>query len=153
MSMTRKELLYATLALAGGMIGGVMGNKLNRAAAATEAIPKRIAAQELQLVDAHGRMAAALTVSKEGEPSFAMYDHSGKLRTDLSIGSGQELGLKLYDAKGAMRISMMISAEGIPAMRLFDPSVRPRALIGVDSEGEPAMDFYTSNGRLMRELP
>lgn len=151
--MTRKELLYATLALAGGMIGGVAASRLNGAAAATAAIPRSIAAQELRLVDANGRMAAALTVSKDGEPSFAMYDHGGKLRTDLSIGSEQELGLKLYDTKGAMRISMTISAEGIPAMRLFDASVRPRALIGVDSEGEPAMDFYASNGRMMRELP
>ena len=151
--MTRKELLYATLALAGAIIGGVAGSRLKGAAAATAAIPKSIVAQELRLVDANGRMAATLGVSKEGEPSLFMYDHNGKLRTGLSIGSGDELGLKLYDAKGAMRISLTISNDRIPALRLFDPSVRPRALIGVDSEGEPAMYFYASNGRVMRELP
>ena len=148
------QWFYAVMVIAAGMTGGYIGNRLASpaTASASEAPTKIIAAQEILLVDAKGNIHGALRFNKDGEPGFALYDHNGKLRSDLEI-SDDGWGIKFFDPSGAVRISMTVSAEGIPALRLFDAQAHPRTLLGVDPDGESALDFYTEQGRLLRELP
>jgi hypothetical protein len=154
--MTRPQWLYAMLALTGGVLGGFASGKLtsSTAAATIAQVPQRtLAAQEILLVDAKGRTRGALSLSKDGDGGLSLYDHQGKLRTALAINQAEGLGLKLFDTTGALRLSLIINPDQIPAVRLFDSQHRPRALFGVDPEGEAALDFYSQEGRLLRELP
>jgi hypothetical protein len=149
------QWFYAVMVIAAGVTGGYVGNKLASpaAASASEAPTKVIAAQEILLVDAKGNTHGALRFNKDGEPGFALYDHNGKLRSNLEISDDDGWGIKFFDPSGAVRISMTVSAEDIPALRLFDAQAHPRTLLGVDPDGESALDFYTEQGRLLRELP
>ncbi len=74
--MTRKEWLYVTLALVGGLVGGIAGSRLHGpgAAVAAETYPKTIAAQEFKLVDRNGKARASLHSEPGGDPSFEFYD-------------------------------------------------------------------------------
>ena len=151
----KRELLYAVLALAGGVLGGLAGGKLSSTALATvpQAPPQTIAAQEVLLIDAKGNARAVLRLNETGDPGLSLYDHRGKLRTALQVSDEMGLGFQLFDTSGAVRISLIINADQIPALRLLDSRSRPRALFGVDPEGEPALDFYSQEGKLLRELP
>jgi hypothetical protein len=153
--MTRQEWLYALLALAGGVLGGFASGKLgSTAGAAITQMPARtVAAQKILLVDAKGQTRGALGVNQQGDPGISIYDHRGALRTSLEISDADGLGLKLFDPTGALRISLVINTDQIPAIRLFDSQRRPRALLGVDPQGEAALDFYSEEGKLLRELP
>lgn len=161
----KKEWSYAALALTAGLIGGMIGGRWSNGAAVAaepakpietakraEAPAKLVAAQRIELVDANGRTEAAL-YDRSGGPSFDLYDHTGKERVGIFIGEDQSLGLRLYDAKGVERVAMMINSDGIPTLRVFDASATLRTLLGVDNEGEPALDFYSREGRILRELP
>jgi len=153
--MIKREWLYGALALTGGVLGGLASAKLGATAEAALAQlpPRTMAAQEIVLVDARGRTRGALGLNKNGDPSLSIYDHQGTLRSALQISEGDGLGLKFFDTSGALRISLMINTDHIPAIRLFDTHNRPRALLGVDPEGEAALDFYSEDGKLLRELP
>jgi hypothetical protein len=152
---TKRESLYAVLALIGGVLGGLASNRLSATAAATVAqVPQRtMVAQEILLVDAKGNRRGALSLNKNGDPALSFYDHQGKLRTALQISDDEGLGFKLFDTNGALRLSLIINADQIPALRLFDSQRHPRALLGVDPQGEAALDFYSQEGKLLRELP
>jgi hypothetical protein len=158
----KKEWLYAIVAMTGSILGGLAGGKLSAAASATTPaqtaapvvqVSKTIAAQEILLVDAKGNTRGALRLDKNGDPSFALYDHNAKLRADVQISDEEGAGLKFFGPTGTPRILLTINIDGIPALRLLDAQAHPRALFGVDPDGEPALDFYTQEGRLLRELP
>jgi hypothetical protein len=153
--MIRRQCLYGLLALAGGVLGGLASGKISSTAGATLAQSqlRSMAAQEIILVDAKGQRRGALILNKDGDPSLSLYDHQGTLRSALDLSNADGLGFKLFDASGALRISLMINTDQIPAIRLFDSHHRPRTLLGVDPEGEAALDFYSEEGKLLRELP
>lgn len=153
--MIKREWLYGALALTGGVLGGLASGKLSATAGATlaQVPPRTVAAQEIVLVDAKGRTRGALGLNKNGDPSLSIYDHHGTLRSALQISEAEGLGFKFFDTSGALRISLIINTDQIPAIRLFDSHNRPRALLGVDPEGEAALDFYSEEGKLLRELP
>ncbi|MGH7934646.1 MAG: hypothetical protein ACREQN_16005 [Candidatus Binataceae bacterium] len=161
--MTRKEWLYAMLALIGGLAGGALGNRywgpLSAVAAPTAAksarashAPKSMTAQEFALVDNSGKTRALLHLNAAGAPVLDLFDTNGKLRAGLGI-ANDGVGLRLTDPQGATRVLLAVSGDGVAALRLYDAQGRPRALLGVDNEGEPALDFYADNGKLLRELP
>jgi hypothetical protein len=153
--MTTREWLYAVLALTGGVLGGLAGSKLSSAAGAniTQIPPQTVEAQQILLVDAKGHTRGAFGLNKDGDPGLSLYDHQGKLRTALEIDDAEGLRFKLFDISGALRLSLMINSDQVPAVRLFDAQNRLRALFGVDPGGEPALDFYSQDGKLLRELP
>lgn len=153
--MRRQECLYAVLALTGGIIGGFASSKMSSTAVASIAQISQptIAAQQILLLDAKGNTRCALTLNKEGDPAFSMYDHGGKLRTALKVNDDEGVGFDLFDTTGALRISMSINSNQIPALRMFDAQHHQRALLGVDPEGEAALDFYSQEDKLLRELP
>jgi len=151
----KREWLYAFLALTDGFFGGFAGGQLGSTAGASiiHAPQPRMAAQEILLIDAKGNTRASLNLSKTGDPSFSLYDHQGKLRTGLEISDDDGVGFKLFDVTGTLRLSMIVNRDEIPALRVFDSQRRPRALLGVDPEGEAALDFYSQEGKILRELP
>jgi hypothetical protein len=151
--MKKQEWFYALLALAGGIIGGLAGSKLTSTAGAAVVPQRTVAAQEILLIDAKGKTRGALSLNKEGNAGLSLYDHQGRLRTALDISDAEGLGFKLFDTTGTLRLSLIINPDKIPALRLFDSQRRPRALLGVDPEGEAALDFYSEEGKLLRELP
>jgi hypothetical protein len=152
---TKRERLYAVVALACGILGGLAGGRLSATAAAgaTQVPPRTIAAQEILLVDAKGDTRGALSLNKDGDAGLALYDHHGKTRIALQISSDDESGFKVFDPAGVLRISLTLNVDQIPTLRLFDAQRRPRALLGVDPDGEAALDFYSEEGKLLRELP
>jgi hypothetical protein len=151
----KREWLYVMLALIAGTMGGIVGSRLNGigAAVAAEAAPRSIAAQEILLIDPNGKTRAALRMTKAGEPSLELLDHAGQTRLALDIGADENPGIRFYDLKRMLRIEVGVNADNVPTLRLFDNQSRPRALIGVDADGEAGEDFYSSNGRILRELP
>jgi hypothetical protein len=151
--MKKQEWLYAILALCGGIFGGFASSKLTSTAGAAVVAQRSIAAQQILLIDPKGNARGTLSLNKEGDGSFSLYDHKGKLRAALEISDAEGLGLKFFDTAGALRLSLIINPERIPALRLFDSQRRPRALFGVDPEGDAALDFYSEEGKLLRELP
>src|SRR5438132_8929962 len=153
--MMRREWLYGLLALTGGVIGGFASGRFSSAAGASVAqLPQRtMAAEQILLVDAKGRTRGVLGLNKDGDPAVSVYDHHGTLRSALDISDADGLGFKFFDTAGTLRISLVINADQIPAIRLLDSRHRPRALLGVDPEGEAALDFYSEEGKLLRELP
>ena len=134
--MTRKEWLYATLALIGGLVGGIAGSRLfgPGAAVAAETYPKSIAAQEFKLVDHDGKARVSLHSDPGGDPSFEFYDHAGKLRAGLAIDGDQELGFKLYDPAGKVRIVFAVATDGASTVRMFDAAGQARELIRAASD-------------------
>jgi hypothetical protein len=153
--MIRREWLYAVLVLTGGVLGGYAGGRISSTAGATIVQPpqRTMTAQEIVLVDAKGEMRGTLEVNKEGDAGLSLFDHQGKLRTKLEISDTEGLAFKLFDPMGVVRLSLIINRDRIPALRLFDSQHRPRVLLGVDPEGEAALDFYSEEGKLLRELP
>jgi hypothetical protein len=154
-STTKREWLYAVLALTGGVLGGLAGGRLRATAAvsAAQLPPRIIAAQEILLVDAKGDTRGALSLNKAGDAGLSFYGHQGKVRIALQVSSSDGVGFKVFDPGGALRISLTLNPEQIPALRLFDAQRHPRALLGVDPDGEAALDFYSEDGKLLRELP
>ncbi len=146
---------FLMVALLGGIAGGAIGSRwlAPRPAIASDTAPKSLAAQEILLVDAHGRTHAALRLDSDFEPVLQMYGHSGKSRVALGFGKERNLGLLFTDDAGVTRVIIGVTNDDVPAVRLFDQHGRQRALFGVDSGGESALDFYDGNGRLLRELP
>lgn len=150
-----KPWLGLIVALAGGLIGGALANRLAAAipAVAADAPAKSIAAQEIVLVDARGKPHASLHLNHDGMPVLQLLDLEGRRRIGIGFSQDGTAGLDFADQKGAERILLNVSNDGIPALRLYDGAARPRLLIGVDSQGNSAIDFYESDGKLLRELP
>lgn len=152
--ITGKEWLYLTVALFGGMLGGAISSRIHSGAAlASDAPVKRIAAQEIVLVDGAGNTRAQLHLNDDAQPVLEMMDHAGKIRAGLGFVGLDQIALRMADHSGAMRIDLEISTDQFPMLRLLDTQMRPRALLGVDSDGDPALDLYDSSGKVMRELP
>jgi hypothetical protein len=152
--ITGKEWLYLAVALIGGILGGTLSSRFHASAAsATEAPTKRIAAQEIVLVDSAGGERAVLHLNDDAQPVFEMMDHAGKARIGIGFVGQDEVALRMADRSGALRVAINVSSEEVPALRLYDSQSRPRTLLGVDSDGDAALDFYESSGKLLRELP
>jgi hypothetical protein len=147
--------LYAVLMLIGGVLGGYAGSKLSSTAGATilQLSQRIMTAQQIILVDAKGDTRGTLGVNKDGDAGLSLFDHQGKLRIALEMSDTEGPAFKLLDPTGTVRLSLIINNDRIPALRLFDSQHRPRVLLGVDPEGEAALDFYSEEGKLLRELP
>ncbi len=132
-----KSWLYVLVALAGGLIGGALANRLAAAipAVAADSPAKSLAAQEILLVDAKGKPHASLHLNNDGLPVFQMYDAAGKTRIGIGFAKEGAIGLEFADKKGAERMLVSVNDDGIPALRVYDDTGGPRMLVGVDIQG------------------
>lgn len=149
------QWLYVVVALAGGMLGGALTNRLAAAlpALAADTPVKSLAAQQILLVDARGKTHASLHLNPEGMPVLQMYDLAGKNRVGIGFAKDGTVGMDLGDQKGIQRVLLGVTDDGVPTLRLYDDTARVRMLLGVDSQGNSALDFYEHDGKLLRELP
>ncbi len=160
--MRKTQWLYGLLVFAGGLAGGAVSGGLWHPSSAAADAPKGALAAQVQRVvtanefvldDAAGKPRARITVGKDGETIFAMYDRDQHLRAEMLVSSQGVPQLQLYDTANKLRIALDISTDGVPTVRLMDRDNVPRALFGVDGDGEPGLNFYSKDGKLMRELP
>src|SRR3984893_9450180 len=92
---TRERLFVGVLALAGGVLGGIIPNSsTGRRAPATP---------------------AAVTATK-----FVLVDQTGKRRAQLSVSEHQTANLDLYDANGASRAQLVVLRDGTTVFTFSD---------------------------------
>jgi hypothetical protein len=161
--MKKSQWLYGLLVLVGGMAGGVLAVTLAhppqaRAASATPgAAPAQerriVTANEFVLIDAAGKPRARISVSKKGQASLAMYGPGGHLRARMLVGPHGSPRIQLYSSGKKLLLALNVSSDDVPTVRLMDKREVPRAILGVDTDGEPGLNFYSNDGRLMRQLP
>jgi hypothetical protein len=102
---------------------------------------KIIKAESIQLVDADGRLRAALGSDKDGS-FFFMNDQNGKMRASIAAQSvGSYMNLK--DDAGTTRVIMSHDQEG-PAVRLRDAN--SLAVLTWDKDG-PVLHLQREDGR------
>ena len=102
---------------------------------------KIIKAESIQLVDAEGKLRAALGSDKDGS-FFFMNDQNGKMRASMAAQSvGSYMNLK--DDAGVTRVIMSHDQEG-PAVRLRDGN--SLAVMTWDKEG-PILHLQREDGR------
>lgn len=161
--MKKSQWLYGLLVFVGGLAGGIISGGLVHApeARAASATPKRAPAQEQRivtatefvLVNAAGKPRARMSVTKGGQATIAMYDDKGQVRAQMLVTADGVPAIALYGASAKPRLAMTVTSDDVPTVRLMDKKGTPRALFGVDTDGEPGLNFYSSDGRLMRQLP
>ncbi len=159
--MRKTQCLYGLLVFVGGLAGGIVSGGLWHPPNAAADAPKGAAvsaqrivtATEFVLEDAAGKPRARMSVAKDGQAAFAMYDRDAHLRAEMLVSSQGVPRVQLYDTGNKVRIALDISTDGVPTVRLMDKDTVPRALFGVDGDGEPGLNFYSKDGKLMRELP
>lgn len=113
-----------------------------------ESVPKRIRAQEFDVVDASGGVRAALLVSENGAgPSLKLYDQNGEPCVVLGMGdSGPALGL--CDRTGTTRIALAMLADGEPTLSLYDQNDTARAVLAIFAKsGQPMLGLADQNGK------
>jgi hypothetical protein len=161
--MKKSQWFYGLLVFAGGLAGGIIAGELPHtplaraafaAPGAGPALEQRVVtASEFVLADAAGKSRARISVNKQGGAAFAMYGPRGHLRAQILVAADGSPGIHLYGTANKLRIALDVSSDDVPTVRLMDKSGVPRALFGVDTDGEPGLNFYSGDGRLMRQLP
>ncbi|HZO80147.1 MAG TPA: hypothetical protein VFB33_00505 [Candidatus Binataceae bacterium] len=159
--MRKTQWLYGLLVFTGGLAGGIVSGAFWRPSTAVADTPKAapplaqrvVTATEFVLDDPAGKPRARMSVGKDGQAAFAMYDRDQHLRAEMLVTSQGVPQVQLYDTASKLRIALDISTDGVPTVRLMDKDSVPRALFGVDGDGEPGLNFYARDGKLMRELP
>jgi hypothetical protein len=100
-------MLVAAMAMAAGLVGGLLSGALIRVEPliAQEAPPavNVVAAEEFRLVGRDGKARAGLSAQADGAASLAFYDGSGKIRAELGVNAADVSELALYDQAGKQR--------------------------------------------------
>ncbi|HLW81748.1 MAG TPA: hypothetical protein VKS20_06880 [Candidatus Acidoferrales bacterium] len=110
---------------------------------ATRAIPERIQAREIDIVDSAGRVRAVLN-----SRSLRLNDENGLKRIDLGKDEGANAGagLSLYDSNGKNIVDVTVTGWGDGGLVVSDDTGRSRADIGTFA-GSPALGVYGSDGK------
>ena len=123
-----ERLFVGALALAGGVLGGLISNAfIGRRAPATP---------------------AAVTAK-----SFVLVDQSGKRRAQLSVSERQTANLDLYDENGASRAQLGVLPDGTTVFTFSDETGKPSLLLNATSKsGSATLAFFSPDGALRTEL-
>ena len=117
------SLKVVVLAVAAGLIGGIMAGRLSIAHPVLASEPdKEIRAQAFTLVDGHGATHAALSMSEDGGPALEFYDSDHRIRVVFEMTGNGDPRLFLMDAEGSIRtvVGLGLGADGRPFIRLRD---------------------------------
>jgi hypothetical protein len=145
--------------LASGLIGGIVGAYLfavNRdqstpAAGAATRHAREISAAKIELVDARGKVRAALALSGDGGPALFFFDSAGKNRLVLGLSSkaeGEAPSVVLNDAEQrAAGIFRLFGARDTPVVVLKSQG-RDRSIYGLNATStEPFLENYAGDGK------
>lgn len=104
-------------------------------------------ARRFRLLDASGRVRAALELDANGEPRFALKDAAGTSRVQLRL-RGAEAFVDLLDEQGHHRLGLAIDTAGLPQLVLLDAQERPRYQLAMNAKGAPGTMFLAGDGTI-----
>lgn len=135
------------------LIGGRVWRPAAVAAQATQpAVVDVMRAQIFQVIDAAGRVRAALSVAPGGTVGLTLVDAAGERRAVLFIESDGTPGLSLMDAEGKPRAGLTVSRDGEAVFAVQDTAGKMRAILGMNSDGRPILALYDAAGKVRAAL-
>lgn len=144
------KVLVGVLALAGGLLGGVISGSFVtlRGTAITQT---EISARDFVLVDRDGKRRARLMVSEHDTASLELYDGKGASRAQLGVLSDGTTVFSFSDQNGKPSMLLNASAKNTGATLAFvNPDGALRAELGMEG-GDPELVLNDHAGkRLMR---
>jgi hypothetical protein len=133
------NLLFVVIALAAGLVGGMLSTRVFRDLPEENRHPRNIiVAHEFHLIDEVGRERWVLTMSKDGEPTLTFVNRSGW--APMAMGINKE-GLPFFN------MVLEPNQKGGPSLILMDSRMHTRALLGLSDDGEPHLSFLDHNGQ------
>jgi hypothetical protein len=118
--MRRDRWLNLSMALAGGIIGGVLAVKFLPATPAAAQASKSLTAQAFYLVNPNGTRLADIQPALGGGATLTLYDHGG---ASLSLhATGGVSGVSLFDQHAKERLLVEVAHDGTPEIRFFGPT-------------------------------
>jgi hypothetical protein len=131
--------LFVVIALAAGVIGGMLSNKfLQQEPEQGKNLKNIIVAHEIHLVDDEGRERWVLTLSKEGEPHVTFVNKNGW--APMAMGINKE-GIPFFN------MVLEPNQKAGPSLIMMDSQMNSRALLGLNRDGEPYLTFLDQNGQ------
>ena len=125
---SRERLFVGVLALAGGVLGGIISNSFT------------------------GRRAPATPATVTAK-NFVLVDQTGKRRAQLSVSEHQTANLDLYDANGASRAQLGVLPDGTTVFTFSDESGKPSLLLSTTAKsGSGTLAFFNPDGALRAQL-
>lgn len=135
--------ILAVLTVISGFLGGAVSNLALRGGPALaqgdDATPDVVRARRFELVDAEGRMRAALGFLVTGDPALRLFDAAGNTQAQLSVDDEGNLALVLCDAAEKPRASLMVLDDGVPGLFLYDAAGEEQAQLSVPADGGPGL--------------
>jgi|YelNatPaOPRAMG01_1025707.scaffolds.fasta_scaffold20360_3 hypothetical protein len=154
---TKKAWVLGTLAILGGMAGGMLGAYLFSAvpAKASEAQPvaRTLRVQDLQIVDAAGRVRAELSVERDGLARLSFLTEHGKRRMAMGVLGDGEPAFGMYDSVGNPRIGLNIPPDDSAGVRLVDGKGRSRLRMSELEDGSTSVELIGESGKVIWEAP
>ncbi len=151
------NLRTATLAVVGGMAGGLLGSYLLVAhpVVASEKAPaaKVLRAQELAIVDDAGAERATIKVEQDGLVRLSMFNKKGERRVAIGVLGDGEPALGLFDSSGQPRIGMNVPLDDSAGVRLLDSSGHSRLRLGQLENGETSVELMDGKGNIIWSQP
>jgi hypothetical protein len=143
--MKRRNWLYASLALAGGLLGGMMAIELAPSAALAARHSRTVTAEEFVLVSKGGTRRASLGVSAREGAELAMNDSSGHERADFRVTEDGTAQLNFFDQKGIRRVLVGETPKGRNGVAIYSGSGRQIAVLSVAEDNEASLTLYDSD--------
>ena len=154
---TRKAWVVGTLAIVGGMAGGMLGAYLFTAmpAKASEAQPvaQTLRVQNLQIVDPAGKVRAEIAVEHDGLVRLSFFTDHGRRRMAMGVLGDGEPAFGMYDSVGNPRIGLNIPPDDSAGVRLVDDKGRPRLRLSEREDGSTSVELMGKSGRVIWEAP
>jgi hypothetical protein len=131
--------LFVVIALAAGVIGGMLSNKfLQPEPEQGKNLKNIIVAHEIHLVDDEGRERWVLALSREGEPHVTFVNRHGW--APMAMGINKE-GLPFFN------MVLEPNQKAGPSLIMMDSQMNSRALLGLNLDGEPYLTFLDKSGQ------
>lgn len=142
----RPYVFMLILALVAGVIGGALSSKIlwrQEETPEDSAMKKVIVANEIDLVDEHGKARWVLTFSKDGEPSVTFVNKEGWAPMAMGV-----------NRNGFPFFNMVLQPRkgGGPSLTLMDGRMKNRAVLGLWEDGEPYLTLLDRNGQVRATL-
>ncbi|MGD8226338.1 MAG: hypothetical protein PVH82_18235 [Desulfobacteraceae bacterium] len=134
------------LALVAGVVGGALSRKIfwgQEGKPEELELRKVIVANEIHLVDGHGKARWVLAFSKDGEPSVTFVNKEGWAPMAMGV-----------NRNGFPFFNMILQPQkgGGPSLTLMDGRMKNRAVLGLWEDGEPYLRLLDRNGQVRATL-
>jgi hypothetical protein len=159
--ITKERLLFGILALAGGLIGGLISGSFvagRNAPASLAGAGKDVSAPHFLVVDKNGRRRGSFGVSERDVAGFDLDDANGVIRAQLGVLPGGTSLFDFFDQDRKPVAAFNADPKGTAELAFFNPNGSTRAEFAM-AAGEPAILLCDHNGnKLLRidlehELP